>query len=238
MLAGLAITLSAPAHATLVQWEYQGYFTDIDPGLTGNFTPGSPDIAAGKSFSILASFDSDASLTQKLLDVSDGTGYRYRYSNSSLTLQITAGAFSSTISGGAFSPLQVRDGFLGPDNLTQVDSILLQMLFLNDDQISYNNGLVNIDASFALGLRTADTSALTVTNDKMVTQPIPVVVGMQANYFQYCRSTSGTTDCSFGAVNGVLTSVTSVTAVPEPSTYALMFIGLGVVGFASRRRKA
>jgi hypothetical protein len=30
----------------------------------------------------------------------------------------------------------------------------------------------------------------------------------------------------------------SVTAVPEPSTYALMLAGLGVVGFAARRRRS
>jgi hypothetical protein len=30
---------------------------------------------------------------------------------------------------------------------------------------------------------------------------------------------------------------TSVTAVPEPSTYALMFVGLGVVGFMARRKR-
>ena len=32
--------------------------------------------------------------------------------------------------------------------------------------------------------------------------------------------------------------LSSVTAVPEPGTYALLVAGLGVVGFAARRRRA
>ena len=36
---------------------------------------------------------------------------------------------------------------------------------------------------------------------------------------------------------GISLILTRVDAVPEPETYALMFVGLGCVGFATRRRK-
>ncbi len=41
---------------------------------------------------------------------------------------------------------------------------------------------------------------------------------------------------AFGAYGQVLAS--SVTAVPEPATYAMLVAGLGVLGFAARRQKA
>jgi hypothetical protein len=48
--------------------------------------------------------------------------------------------------------------------------------------------------------------------------------------------------CYSGACNNQsdynLVNVSTVTPVPEPSTYALMFAGLGVVGFMARRRRA
>jgi PEP-CTERM motif len=36
---------------------------------------------------------------------------------------------------------------------------------------------------------------------------------------------------------GVGNEISSVSAVPEPSTYALMLAGLGVIGFIARRRR-
>ncbi len=44
---------------------------------------------------------------------------------------------------------------------------------------------------------------------------------------------------AFRGVNGSITTLdnVSVTAVPEPETYAMLLAGLGAVGFMSRRRK-
>ncbi len=43
----------------------------------------------------------------------------------------------------------------------------------------------------------------------------------------------------FNAIGSTAVSATySVTAVPEPETYAMMLLGLGAVGFLSRRRQA
>ena len=56
-------------------------------------------------------------------------------------------------------------------------------------------------------------------------------------------STAGTYSFSVaglskGANGGAYTLALNVTAVPEPETYALMLAGLGLVGFAARRRKS
>jgi hypothetical protein len=50
----------------------------------------------------------------------------------------------------------------------------------------------------------------------------------------YKLEVSGTSNGLQGGIYGI---VSNVTAVPEPETYAMMFAGLGLMGFTVRRRK-
>jgi hypothetical protein len=52
----------------------------------------------------------------------------------------------------------------------------------------------------------------------------------------YYLYTSSTTHAMMGA-NGTLTSLTQVTAVPEPETYGMLLTGLAAVVWAARRRR-
>lgn len=72
-----------------------------------------------------------------------------------------------------------------------------------------------------------------------------VDTGTVADYYQYTWDltsisspiTSYTLNFNIGFSQSLAFQVDQVAAVPEPSTYAMLMLGLGAVGFAARRRK-
>ncbi|WP_373986759.1 PEP-CTERM sorting domain-containing protein [Duganella sp. BuS-21] len=60
------------------------------------------------------------------------------------------------------------------------------------------------------------------------------------SFIQYNQSVNGVHEIYFHATNGFwprLASIDTVAAVPEPETYAMLLAGLGLVGFAARRKQ-
>ena len=97
---------------------------------------------------------------------------------------------------------------------------------------------------FGTGLADVDTTAGGIANTFFNTNGIPAAFGGAAD-FQLGSSFSGLNpiypgECPGGAacVRGSADFTGNVAAIPEPGTYALLFAGLGVVGFVARRRKA
>jgi hypothetical protein len=66
--------------------------------------------------------------------------------------------------------------------------------------------------------------------------PIPILPDYATRELVVRFASSVTPDAAFG-VQGLTGSVDSVTAVPEPETYAMLLAGLGLLGLAARRRK-
>jgi hypothetical protein len=64
-----------------------------------------------------------------------------------------------------------------------------------------------------------------------------VTVGDSGRTFVSFEDLVGGGDRDFNDHMFSLANVTTVPAIPEPSTYALLLAGLGVVGFLGRRRR-
>lgn len=111
------------------------------------------------------------------------------------------------------------------------DSSAGGLIYVRDNQANPVAGASNLvdGLTFQLGsaaliLRWNDLSTLDYSQHSLPSTP-PALTNLAANSFQDNN----------GTFNG---AIDSVTAVPEPSSYALLLAGLGVVGAVARRRSA
>jgi hypothetical protein len=212
----VAAGLSAPLLATAVTWQFQG--TIVDTSV--------PAVQVGDPFFIDLSFDPAASFVG-YFPVTDG----YHYDPSSLSMTFgtnSVGPFTKTWNGADLTGLiNVRDDSLIFGSPVR-DGLLFSLGQFNDD------GTFD---QFFVSLQDPDLSL--ITNHALPPVPNPEWVQGELpgdrHLFDICLAANDAGDCTGGEV---VADLTSVTAVPEPGSAALLGAGLGVLaGWARRRRR-
>lgn len=155
------------------------------------------------------------------LKVASGANTITGWKVGSNSVDVINGAYGA-ISGNSIDML----GTPGPGSLSQSLNTVANQTYQLSFDLSYNGGAYK-DIFFAFG---GDTGTATATSN---TGPFYHYVG---NYTADATSTL-LSFYSFSAnYSGVVLDNVSVTAVPEPQTYAMLLAGLGLMGAIARRR--
>ncbi|MFM2057202.1 MAG: hypothetical protein RLY71_1587 [Pseudomonadota bacterium] len=121
---------------------------------------------------------------------------------------------------------------------TVLESITVNSLSNVSGDITWGTGSVAINfGSFSLSAPLVDGTVASFNLGALTDQD----GNLTNTHFSFLNVAPGTYNLSVtGNSSGIsaLTSTTTVTAVPEPETYAMMLAGLGALGFVGRRRKA
>lgn len=210
ILAALCMISPFAANAVPITWEFTGEIDDVS---------GSPGVAIGDAFHVLVNFDTDASLERAQTGGRFDPGTRYEYDASGVSMLVSFPGLSDqliTPFGDGLDLLWLRDnsGDRSLDEFDEVDGLTFALLDSNSIGVS-------------IVLRG---SILDIFNGgDLPVNPDPRLVDLEIARFQWLTADGS----AFGDVAAI-----SRVSVPEPSTLALLGIGLLGMGLARRRRTA
>lgn len=209
----LVAVLLAPimANADVVTWEVTGVIIQVDGSGGGS------GASTGDNFSILVTFDTDASLQQAQTGGRFGDGTRYEYDASGVSFLVSVDGQpdqSITPIAGGLNLLWLRDNSADRSccEFDEVDGLTFALF---DDEA---NGVSIILRGGILDL---------FTDGELPTDPDPRLVDLDIAVAQWSDDD--------GLTSG---DITGIRRVPEPGTLALLGIGLAGMGFARRRKRA
>lgn len=215
----LATPLSAAASEAL--WRVQGSVDVVE----GAAVPGG--IHVGDAFSVVLHFNTDASVTNPSIcgDGGGGTLCRHDGDPALYFSDIQLGSFFapsfSSASGG--QSIIVRNDAPDPTFGDTVDGYTFGVRRFYDASEN-TNAQVLLRGPEDLGV---------VTDGRILPALPPAgLTSLRSRVFQVCDSQVDF-DCHYLEVSA---TISSIVAVPEPETLALMVAGLGMVGFSARRR--